>query len=425
MKTPEIKNRIKELKYIKASELIPNRDNWRTHPEKQQKAMRAILQEIGYAGALLARETPEGTTLIDGHLRAETTPDELVPVLILDVTELEAKKILLTFDPLSAMAEFDATAFNKLTQDIKFDTKALNDLLETVPKTTTPSIDKADELQKIWNTELGDLYTIKGKAGTHKILCGDSTKSEDVNRLFQDKQCDLLLTDPPYNVAYNVNSIQTRTAEHGGKRRDGMTLGNDNMTDEQYTEFLKKSIGLAKQHLKPGCSFYCWYGETTILQVLTAFKEIGLDVRQHLIWKKNTITFSRQDHHWIHETCLYGWIDADADYIAQFDRAIYGWKDGKAHIWLGDRKTSSVFEIKKPASSEQHPTMKPIELFEQQILNSCVMGGIIYDPFLGSGTTLLAAEKQGRVTYGIELLPKFTAVILQRAKDYGLNPIKV
>src|ERR1700722_14289279 len=178
----KIKDRITDLRRVKASDLVPNPRNWRVHPKEQTAALKGLLQEIGYAGAPLARELPDGKLmLIDGHLRRDTTPTSIVPVLVLDVTEAEADKVLLTFDPLSAMAQADKTIIDELLKTVTTESEAVGALLERVagqegwqafqPQEVVQDevpIDKAAELQKRWGTKGGRLW----QAGNHRILCG-------------------------------------------------------------------------------------------------------------------------------------------------------------------------------------------------------------------------------------------------------------
>lgn len=197
-------------------------------------------------------------------------------------------------------------------------------------------------------------------------------------------QADLLLTDPPYNVAYT------------GKTKDALQIENDNQSEEGFCAFLENAFAAFKPLMAPGAGFYVWHADLTRGAFLKALDAIGWVVREVLIWNKNAFVLGRQDYHWKHEPCLYGWAD------------------GAAHYWAGGRAQSTVLEYDKPSRSEDHPTMKPIPLFDRLIRNSCPPDGIVFDPFGGSGTTLLACEQNGRTCWMVELDPRFIAVIIRR-----------
>ena len=185
-----MKDRIKELRRVPASELRANPKNWRRHPPAQEAALRGVLDEIGFADALIARETDDGLELIDGHLRQEVMGDQPVPVLVLDVTEEEADKMLLTLDPLAMMAHADTDQLLELLRDNPFESQAVADMLEALvngerdvmPDLTEPvddpgaDIDKADELREKWGVERGQIWEV----GRHRLMCGDATSAEDV-----------------------------------------------------------------------------------------------------------------------------------------------------------------------------------------------------------------------------------------------------
>ncbi|MDY3563392.1 DNA modification methylase [Gemmata sp. JC673] len=229
-------------------------------------------------------------------------------------------------------------------------------------------------------TRPGDLWRL----GRHRLLCGDATEPADLARLLPDGPADVLLTDPPYNVAYR------------GKTADQLTIANDDMDPAAYRAFLTAALTAAKAHLRPGGAFYVWHADTAGLDVRMSCSQAGLQVRQCLVWVKSALVLGRQDYHWKHEPVLYGWID------------------GAAHTWLGDRAQTTVLEFDKPAKSPDHPTPKPTELFAYLLNNSCPPGGLVLDPFAGSGTALAAAEQTGRSATLLELDPRYCDVIVQR-----------
>ncbi len=229
-------------------------------------------------------------------------------------------------------------------------------------------------------TRPGDLWML----GRHRLLCGDATRPEDVARVLDGTAADMLLTDPPYNVGYE------------GKTAEKLTITNDQMDPAEYRKFLSSAFTAAGQHLKPGGAFYLWHADVTALPVRLACADAGLSVRQCLVWVKSVLVPGRQDYQWKHEPCLYGWAD------------------GAAHTWLSDRAQTTVLEFDKPARSADHPTTKPVELFAYLMGNSCKPGGVILDPFAGSGTALIACQQTGRTACLLELDPRYVDVVIHR-----------
>jgi len=230
-------------------------------------------------------------------------------------------------------------------------------------------------------TKLGDIW----KLGNHRLMCGDSTKEEDIKKLCINP-VDLLLTDPPYNIDY----------EGGSKKRD--KIANDKI--DNFREFLTKCFSNAGSVMKAGASYYIWYADTESYNVRGSVMDAGWTIRQNLIWNKDNSTFGRSDYHWKHEPCLYGWID------------------GASHNWMGDRKQTTVIEFKRPSKSELHPTMKPVGLMEYQITNNTRGKDIVLDLFGGSGSTLIACEKLDRICNIIEFDPKYCDVIIKRWEQF-------
>ena len=229
-------------------------------------------------------------------------------------------------------------------------------------------------------TKTGDLWLL----GDHRLFCGDSTKAEDVERLMDGKLADLMLTDPPYNVDYT------------GKTKDALKVANDSMADGDFRKFLIACFGAAFDALKPGASFYVFHADSEGYNFRGAIHDCQQKVRQCLVWVKDTLVMGRQDYQWQHEPCL------------------YGWKDGASHGWYSDRKQTTLLRFDRPTRSEDHPTMKPVSMFAYLLGNSTAPHGLAYDPFLGSGTTLIAAEQLGRKCYGMEISPAYCDVVVRR-----------
>jgi len=219
-------------------------------------------------------------------------------------------------------------------------------------------------------------------------MCGDSTSIDALEKLCENQLVDLWLTDPPYNVAYE------------GKTKDALTIQNDEMTDDAFRQFLRDSYTAADAVMKRGAVFYIWHADSEGYNFRGAAYDIGWKVRQCLIWKKQSMVMGRQDYHWQHEPCL------------------YGWKDGAAHLWAADRKQTTILEFNRPNRNAEHPTMKPVELFEYQMLNNTKGDDLVLDSFGGSGTTIICSEKNHRRARVMELDPKYCDVIINRWQDF-------
>ena len=409
-----IRNRVKELRHVPASELKPSPRNWRTHPESQVNALKGILAEIGYAGAALARELPDKSLeLIDGHARAEVTGNGKMPVLVLDVTEEEANKILATFDPLGAMAGADASKLDELLKSVAFDNEAVNAMLDELKANTDAVLpgtggggdefDATPETTGPTRTAVGDVWVIGGK---HRLLVGDCTDEANVERLMDGEFAEMVWTDPPYGVSIGdknkfLNSIAP-------SNRIEENLQNDSLGEEELSSMLLASFGNVVKFCTAGAAWYVAAPAVPLhLLFAGAMKHFGI-LRQMIIWVKDNSTFSPigVSYHWKHEPIFYGWMP------------------NGGHRYHGDRKQTTVWEFDRPMASPDHPTMKPIALVQQAIEHSSQQSEIILDPFLGSGTTLIAAHRLGRVCYGCEIEPRYADVILKRAEAEGMTCVK-
>jgi site-specific DNA-methyltransferase (adenine-specific) len=397
------------------------------------------LAEIGYADACLARRLPDGRLqLIDGHLRAEIAPDQEIPVLVLDLDEAEADKLMTVLDPLAGMAEADEAALAALIGDIQTDSEALKAILDDLCRENHIDIaskedardpDTIPEAPESPESERNTVYVL----GRHRLMCGDATRAEDVQRLVGDSKADLLLTDPPYNVAYE------------GKTSDSLTIANDSMDGTAFRQFLTDAFAAADRAMHPGAAFYIWHGDTEGLSFRIACAEAGWTIRQCLIWAKQAPVFGRQDYHWQHEPCLYGWklgashhwhSDRKQTTFLDFAKTRAGWQvtpcndgcytvtsNGETYIIRGDNLViiaadTTLLKFDRPSRNADHPTMKPVALFEYLIANSTLRGSVILDTFAGSGTTLLAAEKTGRSARCMELDPRYCDVIRRRWAEF-------
>ena len=418
-----IRDRVKELRRVTAGSLLPSPKNWRRHPKAQADALRGLLSEVGYADALLVRETPEGLVLVDGHLRAETTPDAVVPVLVLDVNEAEADKLLLSLDPLAAMAEGDADSLRALLAQVKTDSDAVKRMLDGLAKEYNaqpgpkpiddpgPNLDAAEELRKKWGVEPGQLWTL----GEHRLLCGDSTSASHVMRLMNGSRAILFATDPPYLVNYTgTNHPGTKTSEKRLSLNTDWSKTYGQSWDEAdaaqnsdlYNRFIKVAVDVA---IVPNAAWYCWHASRRQRMVEEAWEKNGAFVHQQLIWAKpNRPILTRSWYLWAHEPCFFGWLK--------------GKKPPKETAEYG----RTVWEIEGLNSDERpdHPTPKPLDCFSIPMRQHTKVGDICYEPFSGSGSQIIAGEREGRRVYAMEISPAYVAVTLERwAEATGGKPV--
>ena len=403
-----MRDRVKELRRVPASELRANPKNWRRHPPSQEAALRGVLEDIGFADAVIARETDDGLELIDGHLRQEVMGDQSIPVLIVDVTEEEADKMLLTLDPLAMMAHADTDQLLHLLRDTQFESQAVFDMLEALvngerlpmPDLTEPvedpgpQIDRADELREKWQTERGQVWEV----GRHRLMCGDCTDAEDVAETLNGASPPLMVTDPPYGVEYDANRRHAVTTRD--YKSKPQLIANDN-----------RASWFDVYYLFTGDVAYVWHNELNTEFILD-LERAGFIIRSEIIWNKNHLipsVYGINDeqvrkwglYHWKHESCLY---------------AI---RNGGVANWTGGSTQSTVWDVDVNHHSTSHTAEKPLECMARCIRNH---DGDVYDPFLGSGTTMVAAEQLGRICYGMEIEPKYVAVTLERMSGMGLEP---
>lgn len=389
---------------INISLIKPYKNNAKRHTDTQIANVAESIRQFGWAQPIVV---DRDYTIIIGHCRysaAKRLGLTTVPVVVAaDLTDEQVRK-LRNLDNKLNESEWDLDLLKDDILGLDFDgfdidwgieEEAITDIVED----DAPEVDEENEPI----TRLGDIWQL----GEHRLMCGDSTDAGTVAILMDGKKADLLLTDPPYNVALGMGgSVDEARKRH--RRTDGLVIMNDKMEDSKFLSFLLKCFIAGKEALKEGGAFYIWHADNEGLNFRSALKQSGLTLRQTLIWNKNCITLGRQDYQWRHEPCL------------------YGWKDGACHNWYGDRKQPTVLDFKKPNRSEDHPTMKPVELFAYQIQNSTKKGNIVLDLFGGSGTTIIACEQTGRIGYCMELDPKYCDVIIKRYENLtGNKAVKI
>lgn len=370
-------------------QLLANPLNWRTHPKEQVDALEGLLREVGWVQRVIVNRTTGH--IVDGHARVELAlrrSESAVPVLYVELTEAEERLVLAALDPIGGLAGKDAAVLDELLQGVHTEDPALQELLDSLAGESASiggtdgltDQDDAPEVQAEPVTKPGDVWVMGG----HRLLCGDSTRIDELERLCEGHMVDMWLTDPPYNVAYE------------GKTKAKLTIQNDAMGADTFRQFLRDAYVAADAVMKPGAVFYIWHADLEGYNFRGAAIDSGWQVRQCLVWKKQTLVMGRQDYHWRHEPCL------------------YGWKEGAGHLWASDRKQTTILEFDRPSRNAEHPTMKPVALFEYQMLNNTKGGDIVLDSFGGSGTTLIAAEKNGRIARLMELDPRYCDVIVRR-----------
>lgn len=383
---------------INIKQITPYKNNAKIHTEEQIEQIKKSIEEFGMNDPIAV--WGEDNIIVEGHGRLEALKqlgyNEVDCIRLDHLTNEERKAYTL--------------AHNKLTMNTDFDFDILNEELEDITDIDMSDfgfdLDFEDEEKEVVEDEFdidsnipeepkakyGDIYQL----GKHRLMCGDSTKEDDVRKLCNNNLIDLFLTDPPYNVDYT------------GKTADALKINNDKMKESDFRVFLKEAFRNANEVMKPGACFYIWHADSEGYNFRGACFDIGWKVRQCLIWRKNSLVMGRQDYQWQHEPCL------------------YGWKDGASHLWASDRKQTTILDFDRPTRSAEHPTMKPISLFDYQIRNNTKGNDIVLDLFAGSGTTIIACEQNNRIAYGMELDPKYVDVIIKRYEDFtGRKAIKL
>jgi DNA modification methylase len=388
----------------------------RQHPRNPRKGDTVAIAESiahnGFYGAVVAQQGT-GYVLAGNHrLKAaiDTGATE-VPVIWVDADDDQALRILLADNRTNDIAGYDDAALAEILKSLDslegtgYDQAAVDELLASLGGgDNTPSeepearIDRAEELLAKWKVTTGQLWAI----GKHRLLCGDSTNASDAARLMLGDNADMVFTDPPYNVSVCGGTHDSRDKKNYGK---GPKIQNDSMSDLDFKGFLLKAFSVMRSVVKDGAAIYVAHADSEGINFRTAFVESGFMLKQCLIWAKQQFVFGRSDYHWQHESIL------------------YGWPSGASHNFYGERNQGTVWNIDRPMRSEkEHPTQKPVELIAKAIKNSAKSGDLLYEPFAGSGTTLVAAQQLGVRCYGIELEPKYVAVILERMSEMGLKP---
>lgn len=381
----------------KLSDLLPAEYNPRVTLEPDDKDFQDLvgsIRTLGYAEPILINE--DGT-IIGGHQRYNALLYlgwEEADVVVYPCDKVKEKALNVALNKIDG--RWDAIKLVSLLEQITlegidftvtgFTQDDLDDLkvdlqVETATEDEDFDIDNAYDSIEEPITKRGDIWIL----GRHRLMCGDSTRQEDIDKLMNGEQADLVITDPPYNVNYEGTA---------GK------IQNDNMDDESFYDFLTNFQKAMVSVMRMGAAAYIFHADSKGHLFRDSFIEAGLKLAECLIWEKNSLVLGRQDYHWRHEPIL------------------YGWKEGEAHYFVDDRTQDTILCEDKPRESKLHPTMKPIPLVARLMKNSSKPGWNVLDPFGGSGTTIMAAEQLNRTAFSMELDEKFCDVIVKRWEQY-------
>jgi DNA modification methylase len=396
------RDRVKELIRVKASELRANASNWRAHGDQQKAAMRGILDEVGFVSGLIAFRDKRGKlTLIDGHLRKEISGDELVPVQVVDLTEAEAKKILATFDPIGAMATSNAEALESLLAGVKTDSEGVAAMLAELMAQAnaakpTPLVheDEVPEPPKVAITKPGDLWQL----GAHRLLCGDSTKAEDVERLMGGERADLCFTSPPYNAGKSCLTNQQKKTKQS-------RYANSTDDRDDYAEFLRAFTDFALQRCRLIAVNIQQLANNkfAVLEWVNSYQDRFVD---RAIWYKgagcpalaNSVMNSRFEDIWL---------------FSPRDRPNRVIETAKFHGTV-----SNVIECGSAGGENKnadiHSATMPVKVAAYALESWSEEAALIYEPFCGCGTTMIAAEQLGRRCFAMELDPIYVDVAVAR-----------
>lgn len=381
----------------------PHPLNHHDHPKEQREALDAAVGEIGFIRSVTINKTTG--TLLDGHERLAKALEDgepLIDVEYVELSEEEERVALATMDQIGRMAKVNPEKFKELSADLEVrsegllalldDMKLKAGLVKPIEEEDAPAarVDEAEELRKKWGVEVGQVWQI----GNHRLMCGDATSKDDVGKLLAGAKPFMMVTDPPYGVEYDPE-WRHRSGIIDSDRTGSVV--NDEIIDwtPAYTLF-------------PGSVAYVWHASYFTIEVGSNLKAVGFQVRASIIWRKQQLVIGRGHYHWQHEP------------------AWYCVRKGATAKWQGDRKQSTIWDIPNPLKSGEeetnHGTQKPIECMARPIRNHGNANDHVYDPFVGSGTTLVAAEMLGRRCYAMDVYPPYVAVALQRMKDMGLEP---
>lgn len=382
-----------EMKMVSTSKLIPYVNNARTHSQEQVNKLRGSLREFGFINPVII---DSDFNVIAGHGRLMAAKEEgieEVPCVLVDyLTEAQKKAYILADNRYAQDAGWDEELLRLEIESLEgmdfdvsltgFDDQEIADLFADGDSTGAEDddFDLSDALEKAAFVERGDVWVV----GRHRLMCGDATSPEDVATLMDGKKANLIITDPPYNVAFESS--------------DGLSIKNDKMENDKFYEFLLAAFKNMAEHLEKGGSAYVFHADTEGLNFRKAFIDAGFHLSGCCIWVKNSLVLGRSDYQWQHEPVLYGFL-----------------QNGK-HYWSKNagRSQTTIWNFDKPKKNKNHPTSKPLDLLAYPIGNSSQENAIVIDTFGGSGSTLMTCEQTNRICHTMELDEKYASVILRR-----------
>ena len=382
-----------EMKMVETSKLIPYVNNARTHSQEQVNKLRGSLREFGFINPVII---DSDFNVIAGHGRLMAAKEEgieEVPCVLVDyLTEAQKKAYILADNRYAQDAGWDEELLRLEIESLEgmdfdvsltgFDDQEIADLFADDESTGAEDddFDLSDALEKAAFVERGDVWQV----GRHRLMCGDATSPEDVATLMDGKKANLIITDPPYNVAFESS--------------DGLSIKNDKMENDKFYEFLLAAFKNMAEHLEKGGSAYVFHADTEGLNFRKAFIDAGFHLSGCCIWVKNSLVLGRSDYQWQHEPVLYGFL-----------------QNGK-HYWSKNagRSQTTIWNFDKPKKNKNHPTSKPLDLLAYPIGNSSQENAIVIDTFGGSGSTLMTCEQTNRICHTMELDEKYASVILRR-----------
>ena len=386
-----------EMQLIPLGKLVPYVNNARTHSPEQLTKLRSSLREFGFINPVII---DRDFNVIAGHGRIAAAKEEgmeEVPCVFADfLTEAQKKAYILADNRMALDAGWDEELLRieiESLQGADFDVSLtgfgedeIADLFagDGEKDVKDDDFDLSAALEKAAFVERGDIWTV----GRHRLMCGDATSAEDVAALMDGKKANLIVTDPPYNVAFKSGS--------------GLSIQNDSMENGEFYTFLYNSFQNMAEHLEKGGAAYVFHADTEGLNFRKAFVDAGFHLAGVCIWVKNSLVLGRSDYQWQHEPVLYGFL-----------------KNGK-HPWYSDRKQTTIWNYDKPKRNKNHPTSKPLDLLGYPICNSSQENAIVLDTFGGSGSTMMACEQTNRICRMMELDEKYASVILRRAVEIGI-----